>query len=112
MGKRRLTWKWFNDIAPHEMRPLAGRLWWSFYESDASFENFVMRALTYVSRQSREDIQQLPPPEREAQLLSLLDREPSFLVLDRLERLLLASPRMHAARLADDGLAPPPASVV
>ena len=51
MGKSALTWKWFNDIAPHEMRPLGGRLWWSFYESDASFENFVMRALAYVSRQ-------------------------------------------------------------
>src|SRR5260221_369577 len=62
MGKSALTWKWFNDIAPHEMRPLAGRLWWSFYESDASFENFVSRALAYVSKQPREDIQQLPPP--------------------------------------------------
>jgi len=41
LGKSALTWKWFNDIAPHEMQPLAGRMWWSFYESDASFENFV-----------------------------------------------------------------------
>ncbi len=35
MGKSALTWKWFNQIAPNEMKPLAGRLWWSFYESDA-----------------------------------------------------------------------------
>ena len=112
MGKSALTWKWFNDIAPHEMRPLAGRLWWSFYESDASFENFVMRALAYVSRQSREDIQQLPPPEREAQLLSLLDREPFLLVLDGLERLLVAYARMDAARLADDDLDQRTANVV
>jgi hypothetical protein len=48
MGKSALAWKWFNEIAPHEMRPLAGRLWWSFYESDARFENFVTRALAYV----------------------------------------------------------------
>jgi tetratricopeptide (TPR) repeat protein len=48
MGKSALTWKWFNEIAPQEMRPLAGRLWWSFYESDARFENFVTRALAYV----------------------------------------------------------------
>jgi len=26
MGKSALTWKWFNDIAPNEMKPLAGRL--------------------------------------------------------------------------------------
>ena len=112
MGKSALTWKWFNDIAPHEMRPLAGRLWWSFYESDASFENFVMRALAYVSRQSRENIQRLPPPEREAQLLSLLDREPFLLVLDGLERLLVAYARMDAARLADDDLDQRTANVV
>jgi hypothetical protein len=112
MGKSALTWKWFNDIAPHEMRPLAGRLWWSFYESDASFENFVIRALAYVSRQSREDIQQLPPPEREAQLLSLLDREPFLLVLDGLERILVAYARMDAARLADDDLDQRTANVV
>ena len=33
MGKSALTWKWFNQIAPNEMKPLAGRLWWSFYEA-------------------------------------------------------------------------------
>jgi len=44
MGKSALTWKWFNDIAPQEMKNLAGRMWWSFYESDATFENFVTRA--------------------------------------------------------------------
>src|SRR6266581_3387088 len=104
MGKSALTWKWFNDIAPHEMQPLAGRLWWSFYESDATFENFVIRALAYVSRPTREDIQKLPPPEREAQLLSILDREPFLFVLDGLERLLIAYARMDAARLADDDL--------
>lgn len=104
MGKSAFTWKWFHDISPHEMQPLAGRLWWSFYESDATFENFVIRTLTYVSRRSREDIQKLPPPEREAQLLSILDREPFLLVLDGLERLLIAYARMDAARLADDDL--------
>jgi tetratricopeptide (TPR) repeat protein len=104
MGKSALTWKWFNDIAPHEMRLLAGRLRWSFYESDATFENFVIRALAYVSKRPREDILKLPPPEREAQLLSILDHEPFLLVLDGLERLLIAYARMDAARLADDDL--------
>jgi len=112
MGKSALSWKWFHDIAPHEMRPLAGRLWWSFYESDASFENFVIRALAYVSRQNRQDIQQLPPPEREEQLLSILDREPFLLVLDGLERILVAYARMDAARLADDDLDQRTANVV
>jgi tetratricopeptide (TPR) repeat protein len=104
MGKSALTWKWFNDIAPQEIKPLAGRMWWSFYESDASFENFVIRALAYVTRQSREEAQKISPPEREAQLLAALDREPFLIVLDGLERILLAYARMDAARLADDDI--------
>src|SRR6266567_2119127 len=112
MGKSALTWKWFNDIAPHEMKPLAGRLWWSFYESDATFENFVIRALAYVSNRPREDIQKLPPPEREEQLLSILDREPFLLVLDGLERILIAYARMDAARMTDDDLDQRTANIV
>jgi hypothetical protein len=104
MGKSAFTWKWFNEIAPQEMKPLAGRMWWSFYESDASLENFVTRALAYVTRQTREEIQKLPPPEQEVQLLAILDREPFLIVLDGLERLLIAYARMDAARLADDDL--------
>src|SRR5437764_10283783 len=102
LGKSALTWKWFNDIAPHEMQPLAGRVWWSFYESDASFENFVIRALAYVTRRAREDIQKMPPPEREDQLLAILDREPYLLMPAALERIRIAYARMAGPRLADD----------
>jgi hypothetical protein len=52
MGKSALTWKWFNQIAPNEMKPLAGQVWWSFYESDATFENFLICALCYVGGNS------------------------------------------------------------
>jgi tetratricopeptide (TPR) repeat protein len=102
MGKSALTWKWFNEIAPQEMKPLAGRMWWSFYESDATFENFVTRALAYVTRRPLGEVEQIPAPEREAQLLSTLDREPFLLVLDGLERMLIAYARMDAAHLSDD----------
>ena len=104
MGKSALTWAWFNDRAPERMRPLAGRLWWSFYESDATFENFVISALAYVAGEDREAVRELPPPEREARLLAALDRQPFLLVLDGLERILVAYARMDAARLADDDL--------
>jgi hypothetical protein len=102
MGKSALTWKWFNDIAPEEMKPLAGRMWWSFYESDATFENFVTRALAYVIRQPLDEVQKIPAPEREAQLLAALDRDPYLIVLDGLERILIAYARMDAAHLSDD----------
>jgi hypothetical protein len=102
MGKSALTWKWFQKIAPEEMKPLAGRLWWSFYESDATFENFLGRALCYVSGRSEEEVRALRWPEREAELLQRLNERPFLFVLDGLERILLAYHRMDASYLADD----------
>ncbi|PYS25759.1 MAG: hypothetical protein DMF72_00660 [Acidobacteria bacterium] len=101
MGKSALTWKWFNDVAPQEMKNLAGRMWWSFYESDATFENFVMRALAYVTKRPLDEVQQIPAPDRETQLLAVLDHEPFLFVLDGLERILIAYARMDASRLDD-----------
>src|SRR5260370_16651755 len=94
MGKSALTWKWFDDIAPQEMKPLAGRMWWSFYESDATFENFVTRALAYITRRAREEMQKIPSPEREEQLLAALDREPYLLGLAGLEPRLIPYARL------------------
>ena len=102
MGKSALTWHWFSNIAPLEWPSMAGRFWWSFYESDAYFENFVIRALAYVSRSTPDEVRKLPAPERETALLHILDREPHLLVLDGLERILVAYARMDAAYLADD----------
>jgi tetratricopeptide (TPR) repeat protein len=102
MGKSALTWKWFNQIAPNEMKQLSGRIWWSFYESDATFENFLNRALNYVSGQSEDEVRTLPWQEREAQLLQHLDEKPYLFALDGLERVLVAYNRMDASSLADD----------
>jgi hypothetical protein len=102
MGKSALTWKWFNQIAPNEMKPLAGRLWWSFYESDASFENFLTHALCYVGSETEDAVRALPWPEREAQLLRHLNDKPFLFVLDGLERILIVYHRMDASYLADD----------
>ncbi|MBN1402344.1 MAG: DUF4062 domain-containing protein, partial [Anaerolineae bacterium] len=104
MGKSALTWHWFNAIASLEMVPLAGRLWWSFYESDARYENFIPRALAYASGRPREEVEGLPLFEAEAQLLHLLDARPFLLVLDGLERILIAYARLDAAHLQDDDL--------
>jgi hypothetical protein len=102
MGKSALTWKWFREVAPEEMKPLAGRLWWSFYESDATFENFLGRALCYVSERHEDEVRALSWPEREAELLRHLDERRFLFVLDGLERILIAYHRMDASYLADD----------
>jgi hypothetical protein len=101
MGKSAVTWKWFNAIAPQEMKPLAGRVWWSFYESDARFENLVARTLAYVTQRPLAEVQKMPPPDQEAALLKALDEQPFLLVLDGLERILIAYARMDAAHLDD-----------
>lgn len=102
MGKSALTWTWFNEVAPQEMTPLAGRIWWSFYESDATFENFVTRTLACVSRRPLDEVKRLSLPEREDQLLHILDREPFLVGLDGLERILTAYSRLDAAYLRDE----------
>ncbi len=104
MGKSAVAWKWFQDIAPQELPTLAGRIWWSFYETDATFENFVLRALAYVTGRPIEELACVRSPEREHALLAVLNRVPYLVVLDGLERLLLAYSRPDAARLADDDL--------
>jgi hypothetical protein len=104
MGKSALTWKWFNDIAPNELPHLTGRMWWSFYESDAYFENFVIRALAYAAGLSEAEVRQIPAQEREDRLWHIFDQRPFLLVLDGLERILLAYARMDAAHLPDDNL--------
>jgi tetratricopeptide (TPR) repeat protein len=102
IGKSAVTWKWFNEVAPQELRPLAGRVWWSFYESDARFGNFVARTLAYVSDLTLEEVAEMRAPEQADELLAVLDREPYLIVLDGLERLLIAYARPDAAHLADD----------
>lgn len=102
MGKSAFSWKWFNQIAPNEMRGLAGCMWWSFYESDATFENFVIRALCYVSSETEQAVRQMPWPDREAMLLRHIAEKPYLFVLDGLERVLIAYNRMNASSLADD----------
>ena len=52
--------------------------------------------------QPREETAKLPLHEAERQLLEILDTRPFLLVLDGLERLLIAYARLDAAHLADD----------
>ena len=108
MGKSALTWDWFNKKAPEKMKPLVGRMWWSFYELDARFENFVTHALAYVTGRPVDEIrQEMPPPERETQLLAILNKEPFLLVFDGFERELVAYERMDVSHL-DDSASPIP----
>jgi tetratricopeptide (TPR) repeat protein len=111
MGKSALTWAWFAEMAPQEMRNLRGRIWWSFYESDAEFANFVVRSLAYLSGEPIDEIERRSAPEREDVLLQYLDREPYLIVMDGSERLLTAYARMDAAHMPDSELRDPSPNV-
>lgn len=105
MGKSALTWAWFARHAAAPDSPFAGAIWWSFYDQDAHFDSFVLRALAYLTGTTPEALaRERTPDERAHLLLDLLDQIPVLVVLDGLERLLLAYARMDAARLADDDL--------
>jgi tetratricopeptide (TPR) repeat protein len=104
MGKTALAWTWFNEIALNEMKPLAGRIWWSFYESDARLENFIARSLAYLTGRPRAETEKIHVRDREDQLVAILDREPHLVVLDGLERELVAYATMDAAHMSDDDL--------
>jgi tetratricopeptide (TPR) repeat protein len=108
MGKSALTWHWFQTVAEQEWPAarrgkLEGRLWWSYYESDAHFENFVLRALAYVlGRPEAEVRKDVPSLHEQGELLVReLDRRPFLLVLDGLERILAAYAGANAAHLRD-----------
>jgi tetratricopeptide (TPR) repeat protein len=108
MGKSALTWHWFQTVADQEWPAarrgkLEGRLWWSFYESDAHFENFVLRTLAYVfGRPEAEIRKEVPSLHEQGELLVReLDRRPFLLVLDGLERILAAYAGANAAHLRD-----------
>jgi tetratricopeptide (TPR) repeat protein/transcriptional regulator with XRE-family HTH domain len=109
-GKSALTWQWFHEGAPRDMRPLAGRLWWSFYQPGATFDAFVTRALMYLTGRSKHHVEQDPTPDREWQLLEILNQRPFLVVLDGMERLLMAYARTDAAYIEDTGVAEGPAT--
>jgi transcriptional regulator with XRE-family HTH domain/tetratricopeptide (TPR) repeat protein len=100
-GKSALTWHWFQEGAPRDMRPLAGRLWWSFYQPGVTFDHFVTRALMYVTGRSTEQVAQDPTPGREWRLLEVLTQQPFLVMLDGLERLLMAYARTDASYIDD-----------
>jgi len=103
MGKSALTWKWFNDIAPQEMNRSRANVVEFLRERRIVREFCHPRARVCDAAIARRGAK-ISPPEREAQLLAALDREPFLLVLDGLERILLAYARTDAARLTDDDI--------
>ncbi len=98
-GKSMLTWEWVRNYAPQVRQDWAGRFWYSFYERGAIMADFCQRALAYMTGQPLEDVRKKKTGELAPQLLHQLQAKPWLLILDGLERVLVAYHRIDAAQL-------------
>ncbi|MEM1307884.1 MAG: TIR domain-containing protein [Cyanobacteria bacterium P01_H01_bin.153] len=95
-GKSALTWHWLlHDVAERDW-PVV--VWWSFYEEQAGFDNFVYSTLTYLRGQEPEA---LKPADRVKLLLEYMQQQRILLVLDGFERELRAYGNLGAAYQGD-----------
>jgi tetratricopeptide (TPR) repeat protein len=101
-GKSMLTWKWLNNDALAARSDWAGRFWFSFYEKGAVMAGFCRHALAYMTGQPIEVFARLRARQLADLLIGELGRDPWLLVLDGLERVLVAYQRADAAQLADE----------
>lgn len=106
-GKSMLTWEWTTHpqhalAARPADKPWAGRFWYSFYERGAIMADFCQRALAYMTGRPRKDYAKKKTAELKDELLAQLRARPWLLILDGLERILVAYHRIDAAEVRDE----------
>ncbi|MDX1999881.1 MAG: SIR2 family protein, partial [Thermoanaerobaculia bacterium] len=101
-GKSMLTWEWARNRSTEVRDDWAGRFWYSFYERGAVMADFCRRALVYMTGEALEELAKERTPELARRLLAELHARPWLLVLDGLERVLVAYHRIDAAEVPDE----------
>ena len=101
-GKSMLTWEWTTEHATQVRADWAGRFWYSFYERGAIMADFCQRALAYMTGQPLKELRKKKTTELKEPLLAQLHARPWLLVLDGLERVLVAYHRIDAAEMPDE----------
>ncbi|MBI5934908.1 MAG: hypothetical protein HY867_14480 [Chloroflexi bacterium] len=89
-GKSALAWQWVNvHVNPKEYPKL---IWWSFYESDASFDNFLTDTLKYLNVD-------IPQGQRNQvdEILKAMQGQKILFILDGFERILRAYSSTNAS---------------
>lgn len=100
-GKSMLTWEWATKHAPG-VRDWAGRFWYSFYEKGAVMRGFCQHALAYMTEKPLETFDKWTMADLRKELLLQLHQKPWLLVLDGLERVLVAYHRIDASEVPDE----------
>lgn len=110
-GKSMLSWHWAKDengehatVCRPAESPWAGRFWYSFYEKGAVMRRFCQHALAYMTQQPLEAFEKKSTPEMRETLMAELRQKPWLIVLDGLERVLVAYHRIDAAEVRDEDL--------
>jgi hypothetical protein len=104
-GKSMLTWQWAKDergLYATTVRDWAGRFWYSFYEKGAIMRGFCQHALAYMTGQPLETFEKWPMTDLRKDLLAQLHQRPWLLILDGLERVLVAYHRFDASEVRDE----------
>jgi hypothetical protein len=104
-GKSMLTWEWTTNhavAARPAAHPWAGRFWYSFYERGARMADFCQHALAYITARPLAEFEMNTTAELREPLLAELTARPWLLILDGLERVLVAYHRLDAAELPDE----------
>jgi tetratricopeptide (TPR) repeat protein len=97
-GKSALTWHWLHHHVSREAWPRV--VWWSFYDADSAFAQFVPRALEYLGA----DLAAFRNPREQVEALLEHLRQPgTLLMLDGFERALRGYSGLSAAYQGDEG---------
>ena len=111
-GKSMLTWEWTTEHATQVRADWAGRFWYSFYERGAIMAEFCQRALAYMTGQPLKELRKKKTAELTEPLLAQLHAKPWLLILDGLERVLVAYHRIDAAEMPDEDANSPTDKIV
>lgn len=90
MGKSALTWNWTQRVIASRQPPqrFAGIIWWSFYEENASMDNFIRDTLAYISGAEVPSFADINRAEREQTLFTAMKKTPYLIVMDGIERIM------------------------
>jgi tetratricopeptide (TPR) repeat protein len=98
-GKSALVWHWLtHDVAPAAWPCV---VWWSFYESDSSFDHFLAETLRYLSKEGF-DARKMSGKDAVTRLVQVLHKTGTLLILDGFERELRAYGGPNAAYQGDE----------
>ncbi|MEY9453255.1 tetratricopeptide (TPR) repeat protein [Bradyrhizobium ottawaense] len=100
-GKSMLTWEWLTKHARSARSDWAGLFWYSFYERGAVMADFCCHALVYMTQKPIAQFRRMRPKILGEYLVGELQQRPWLVVLDGLERVLVAYHRHDAAQVLD-----------